>query len=73
MALMLDTTRRDRAAQGVQKAKAPGKYQGRGEDTERNALSQKHLKAAAKEIGCNCLILLACPAGIEPATLSLEG
>lgn len=39
------TTRRERAAQGVQKAKAAGKYQGRVEDTERNALIQKHLKA----------------------------
>jgi DNA invertase Pin-like site-specific DNA recombinase len=39
------TTRRDRAAQGVQKAKAAGKYQGRVEDTARNALIQKHLKA----------------------------
>jgi DNA invertase Pin-like site-specific DNA recombinase len=38
-------TRRDRAAQGVQKAKAAGKYQGRIEDTERNALIRKHLKA----------------------------
>lgn len=39
------TTRRDRVAQGVQKAKAAGKYQGRVEDMERNALIQKHLKA----------------------------
>lgn len=39
------TTRRERAAQGVQKAKAAGKYQGRIEDTERNALIQRHLKA----------------------------
>ena len=38
-------TRRERAAQGVQKAKAAGKYQGRIEDTERNALIQRHLKA----------------------------
>ncbi|RJG11436.1 recombinase family protein [Massilia cavernae] len=37
--------RRERAAQGVQKAKAAGKYQGRVEDTERNALIQRHLKA----------------------------
>jgi DNA invertase Pin-like site-specific DNA recombinase len=37
--------RRERAAQGVQKAKAAGKYQGRAEDTERNLLIQKHLKA----------------------------
>jgi DNA invertase Pin-like site-specific DNA recombinase len=39
------TTRRERAAQGVQKAKAEGKYHGRVEDTQRNALIQKHLKA----------------------------
>jgi len=39
------TTRRERAAQGVQKAKAAGKYQGRKEDAERNALIQRHLKA----------------------------
>jgi DNA invertase Pin-like site-specific DNA recombinase len=38
-------TRRRRAAQGVEKAKAAGKYRGRAEDTERNALIQKHLKA----------------------------
>jgi len=38
-------TRRERAAQGVQKAKAAGKYQGRIEDTVRNALIQRHLKA----------------------------
>jgi DNA invertase Pin-like site-specific DNA recombinase len=39
------TTRRERAAQGVQKAKAAGKYKGRVENTERNALIQRHLKA----------------------------
>lgn len=39
------TTRRERAAQGVQKAKAAGKYQGRTEDAGRNQLIQKHLKA----------------------------
>ncbi len=37
--------RRRRAAQGIEKAKAKGKYQGRVEDTERNALIQRHLKA----------------------------
>ena len=37
-------TRRERAAQGVQKAKAAGKYQGRVENVERNALVQKHLR-----------------------------
>lgn len=39
------TTRRDRSAQGIQKAKAAGKYQGRIEDTGRNLLIQKHLKS----------------------------
>jgi DNA invertase Pin-like site-specific DNA recombinase len=39
------TTRRDRAAQGIVKAKAAGKYKGRIEDTERNALIMRHLKA----------------------------
>lgn len=38
-------SRRQRAAQGVEKAKAAGKYRGRMEDAERNALIQKHLKA----------------------------
>ena len=38
------TTRRERSAQGIQKAKAAGKYQGRIEDTARNLLIQKHLK-----------------------------
>jgi DNA invertase Pin-like site-specific DNA recombinase len=54
------TTRRERAAQGVQKAKAAGKYQGRIEDTERNALIQKHLKAGVSSwneimalVGCS--------------------
>jgi DNA invertase Pin-like site-specific DNA recombinase len=39
------TTRRERAAQGIQKAKSQNKYTGRKEDTERNQLIQKHLKA----------------------------
>jgi DNA invertase Pin-like site-specific DNA recombinase len=39
------TDRRKRAAQGVEKAKAAGKYKGRAEDTERNALIRRHLKA----------------------------
>lgn len=39
------TTRRERAAQGVQKAKTAGKYKGRVENVERNTLIQKHLKA----------------------------
>lgn len=34
-------TRRQRATQGVKKAKAAGKYRGRTEDTERNALIPK--------------------------------
>ena len=38
-------TRRERAAQGVQKAKILGRYKGRKEDTERNVLIRKHLKA----------------------------
>jgi len=37
--------RRRRAAQGIEKAKAKGAYKGRKEDTERNALIQRHLKA----------------------------
>lgn len=39
------TTRRERAAQGIQKAKSQGKYKGRQEDAERNLLIQKHLRA----------------------------
>lgn len=53
-------TRRQRAAQGVEKARVAGKYKGRPEDTERNVLIQKHLKAGVsswKEImelvGCS--------------------
>jgi DNA invertase Pin-like site-specific DNA recombinase len=38
-------TRRERSAQGVQKAKAAGKYKGRKENADRNLLVQKHLKA----------------------------
>lgn len=37
--------RRRRAAQGIEKAKASGVYKGRKEDTDRNALIQRHLKA----------------------------
>lgn len=37
-------TRRERAAQGVSKAKLAGKYRGRVEDTKRNALIRKHLE-----------------------------
>jgi DNA invertase Pin-like site-specific DNA recombinase len=54
------TTRRDRAAQGVVKAKLAGKYRGRVEDTKRNALIRKHLtmgQSSWKEImelvGCS--------------------
>jgi DNA invertase Pin-like site-specific DNA recombinase len=53
-------TRRERAAQGVEKAKAAGKYRGRAEDTERNALIQKHLRAGVSSwseimalVGCS--------------------
>lgn len=38
-------TRRDRAAQGVQKARSAGKYKGRKENAERNQLIQRHLLA----------------------------
>ena len=37
--------RRRRAAQGIEKAKTNGVYKGRKEDTDRNALIQRHLKA----------------------------
>lgn len=37
-------TRRQRAAQSVEKAKAAGKYRGRAEDIERNALIQENTK-----------------------------
>jgi len=53
-------TRRQRAAQGVEKAKAAGKYRGRAEDAERNALIQKHLRAGVSSwreimalVGCS--------------------
>lgn len=53
-------TRRERAAQGVQKAKTAGKYKGRTEDTERNLLIQKHLKTGVSSwaeimelVGCS--------------------
>jgi DNA invertase Pin-like site-specific DNA recombinase len=42
------TTRRERAAPGVAKAKAAGKNRGLTLDTERNALIQKHLKAGCR-------------------------
>lgn len=52
--------RRRRAAQGIEKAKAAGKYQGRKEDTERNALIRRHLEAGQsswneimKLVGCS--------------------
>ena len=71
-------TRRQRAAQGVEKARAAGKYRGRVEDTERNALIQKHLKAGVSSwseimalVGCSrgtvakqaALLKAAVPAG----------
>ena len=37
-------TRRQRATQSVEKAKAVGKRRGRSENTKRNALIQKHLR-----------------------------
>jgi DNA invertase Pin-like site-specific DNA recombinase len=52
-------TRRQRAAQGVEKARAAGKYKGRTEDSERNSLIQKHLRVGVsswseimKLVGC---------------------
>ena len=38
-------TRRERCAQGIEKAKSAGRYRGRVENTERNRLIQKHLQA----------------------------
>lgn len=53
-------SRRERAAHGIKKAKALGKYQGRKEDVERNRLIQKHLLAGqsswseiVKLMGCS--------------------
>lgn len=39
------TTRRERSAQGIAKAKKEGKYKGRQEDAERNLQIQKQLKS----------------------------
>lgn len=39
------TTRRERAAQGIAKARTAGKYKGRVEDTERNLQIRKQLKS----------------------------
>jgi DNA invertase Pin-like site-specific DNA recombinase len=54
------TTRRERSAQGIEKAKTAGKYKGRKEDTTRNQLIQKHLQAGLSSwteiqalIGCS--------------------
>ncbi len=54
------TTRRERCQQGIAKTKTQGKYKGRQEDTERNALIQKHLQAGLSSwneiqtlIGCS--------------------
>ena len=55
-------TRRQRAAQGVEKAKAAGKYRGRTEDTERNALIQKHLKAGVSSWS-EIMALVSCSRG----------
>lgn len=53
-------TRRMRAAQGVEKAKAAGKYRGRKVDTEKNQLVRNHLEAGVsswsdimKLVGCS--------------------
>jgi len=53
-------SRRERAAQGIEKAKLAGKYKGRKEDSERNQLIQKLLKSGdsswseiMKLIGCS--------------------
>lgn len=56
------TNRRERAAQGIQKAKAAGKYQGRVEDTVRNALIQKHLKAGQSSWN-EIMVLVGCSRG----------
>jgi DNA invertase Pin-like site-specific DNA recombinase len=64
------TTRRERAAQGVQKAKAEGKYRGRVEDTERNALIQKHLKAGISS-WTDIMSLVGCSRGTVAKQASL--
>jgi DNA invertase Pin-like site-specific DNA recombinase len=53
-------SRKERAAQGVQKAKLAGKYKGRKTDSERNLLVQKHLKSGVSSwseimqlVGCS--------------------
>jgi DNA invertase Pin-like site-specific DNA recombinase len=69
------TTRRARAAQGVQKAKAEGKYRGRIENTERNALIQKHLKAGISS-GSEIMALVSCSRGTiakQAAFLKADG
>jgi DNA invertase Pin-like site-specific DNA recombinase len=57
-----DVSRRQRAAQGVEKAKAAGKYRGRAEDTERNALIQKHLKTGVSSWS-KIMALVSCSRG----------
>lgn len=54
------TSRRDRAAQGILKAKAAGRYRGRIENVERNSLIQRHLQSGVsswkeimKLVGCS--------------------
>lgn len=44
-------SRRERSAQGVQKAKAAGKYKGRAENLDRNSLIRKHLQAGFSSWG----------------------
>jgi DNA invertase Pin-like site-specific DNA recombinase len=53
--------RRRRVAQGIEKGKANGVYKGSKEDTDRNALIQRHLKAGQSSwneimelVGCSC-------------------
>lgn len=69
------TTRRERAAQGVKKAKAAGKYRGRVEDTERNALIQKHLTAGLSSWN-EIMVLVGCSRGTvakQAALLKAKG
>lgn len=57
------TTRRERAAQGGQKAKAAGKYHGRVEDATPDTLIQKHLNAGLSSSN-EIMELLGCRRGI---------
>jgi DNA invertase Pin-like site-specific DNA recombinase len=55
-------SRRERAAQGVQKAKADGKYRGRKADTVRNTLIQRHLEAGLSSWN-EIMLLVSCSRG----------